>query len=127
MNGEPDPDRPNIVVALSDQQRWDTLGTYGCPMGLTPTLDEMARTGTKVERAISHQPLCGPFRAGFQTGKHATRTAVWRDSVKLDDDERTLADWLAEAGYDVGYVGNWHLASTFDDAVPPAQRGGYDD
>ncbi|WP_136689491.1 sulfatase-like hydrolase/transferase [Halorhabdus amylolytica] len=124
MNSEETP--PNVVVVVTDQQRWDSLGTYGNPMGLTPTLDELARDGTTLEVAISPQPVCGPFRATFQTGKYATETGVWKSAIPLEG-EQTLAEIFKEAGYDVGYVGNWHLASTFDDPVPPAQRGGYDD
>ncbi|MFC6727179.1 sulfatase-like hydrolase/transferase [Natronoarchaeum mannanilyticum] len=114
-------------MVLTDQQRWDTLGAYRNPMDLTPTLDELAREGTLVEQAISPQPLCGPFRAALQTGKYATETGVWQSAIPLGEDEETLADLFSSAGYDVGYVGNWHLASTFDDPVPPEQRGGYDD
>ncbi|WP_415379451.1 sulfatase-like hydrolase/transferase [Halosimplex sp. TS25] len=118
---------PNVLVVVTDQQRWDTVGAYGNPMDLTPTLDDLAATGTRVERAISPQPICGPFRAAFQTGKYATETGVWTGSTPLPADERTLADRFAEVGYDVGYVGNWQLASTFDEPVPPEERGGYDD
>lgn len=125
MNGGRTP--PNVIAVLTDQQRWDTLGAYRNPMDLTPTLDELAREGTLVEQAISPQPLCGPFRAALQTGKYATETGVWQSAIPLGEDEETLADLFSSAGYDVGYVGNWHLASTFDDPVPPEQRGGYDD
>lgn len=125
MNADGTP--PNVVMILTDQQRWDTLGAYDNPMGLTPTLDELARKGTTIEQAISPQPLCGPFRAVLQTGRYATETGVWKSAIPLDDDEPTLAHQFKSAGYDVGYVGNWHLASTFDDPVPPEQRGGYDD
>jgi len=125
MNDEETP--PNVLVVLTDQQRWDTLGAYENPMGVTPTLDSLACKGTTLEQAISPQPLCGPFRATLQTGKYATETDVWKSAIPLDEDEPTLADHFKSAGYDVGYVGNWHLASTFDDPVPPEQRGGYDD
>jgi Sulfatase len=37
--------RPNILIVFSDQQRWDTLGVNGSPMGLTPHLDRLAREG----------------------------------------------------------------------------------
>ena len=119
--------RPNVLAVVTDQQRWDTLGAYGSPMDLTPTLDALARHGTTVERAISPQPTCGPFRAAFQTGKFATETDVWRGSMPLPESERTLANYFADAGYDVGFVGNWHLAGTFDAPVPPERRGGYED
>ncbi|MFB6189869.1 MAG: sulfatase-like hydrolase/transferase [Halapricum sp.] len=118
---------PNVLAVLTDQQRWDTLGVYGNPMELTPTLDRLARAGTTIERAITPQPICGPFRAAFQTGKYATETGVWQSALPLPVEEATLGTYFKEAGYDVGFVGNWHVASTFDDPVPPEQRGGYED
>jgi arylsulfatase A-like enzyme len=35
---------PNVVVFLTDQQRWDTTGVHGCLMGLTPNFDRAAAT-----------------------------------------------------------------------------------
>lgn len=122
-----DPDRPNVLAVVTDQQRWDTLGAYDCPMEVTPTLDGLARRGSLVRRAITPRPTCGPFRAAFHVGKFATETGVWRGSFPLSDDERTLAHRFSAAGYDVGFVGDWHLGGTFDAPVPPDRRGGYDD
>lgn len=127
MSESPPQTPPNVVVVLTDQQRWDTLGAYGCPLDLTPNLDALAREGCVLHNAVSPQPTCGPFRAAFQTGKHATETGVWRSSTALPTEERTLADYFGEAGYDTGFVGNWHLAGTFDEPVPTERRGGYDD
>ena len=119
--------RPNILLIVTDQQRWDTIGTYRSPLDITPTLDRLADHGTKIQQAITPQPLCGPFRACIHTGKYATETGVWRNSIPLDDDEHTLAHHFKSAGYDVGFVGSWHLANAFDNPVPPERRGGYDD
>src|SRR3982751_3349130 len=33
------PDRPNVVVFFTDQQRWDSVGLHGNPLDLTPNLD----------------------------------------------------------------------------------------
>lgn len=118
---------PNVLVVTTDQQRWDTVGAYGTPMDLTPTLDSLARRGTRVEHAITPQPGCAPFRAAFQTGKFATETGVWRESLALDESATTLAHRFADAGYDTGFVGKWHVGGTFDEPVPERLRGGYDD
>lgn len=126
MSDGPTSERPNVLVVMTDQQRWDTLGAYGCPMELTPTLDELAASGTTIEQAITPQPLCGPYRAAFQTGKFASETGVWRESKPLED-ERTIGHMMSAAGYDVGYIGNWHVAGTFDESVPDDRRGGYED
>ncbi|WP_129112735.1 sulfatase-like hydrolase/transferase [Halegenticoccus tardaugens] len=127
MSDRGDDSRPNVLLVLTDQQRWDTVGAYGSPMDLTPTLDAMAARGVKLERAFTAQPVCGPARGVLQTGRYATQHGVWRSALPLSADERTLAHEFADGGYEVGYVGDWHLAGTVDDPVPPERRGGYDD
>ena len=130
--------RPNILFLFSDQQRWDTCGCYGQPLNVTPNLDRMARDGVRFERAFTCQPVCGPARACLQTGLWATETGCFRNGIALPPGQRTIAHELANAGYAVGYIGKWHLASTrglagTPDAnyetrpVPPRRRGGYRD
>ncbi len=119
--------QPNILVILTDQQRWDTVGAYGCPMGLTPNLDEMARRGVLFEKCFTCQPLCAPARGSLQTGKYATAHGVYHNaSIPLPITERTLAHYFGDAGYDLGYVGKWHLGATAERPVPGPRRGGYD-
>jgi len=120
-------DRPNILVIFTDQQRWDTLGCYGCPMDLTPNLDRMAERGVRFDMAFTCQPVCSPARASLQTGKYATATDVWRNGRVLPPTEQTLAHHFKEAGYRVGYIGKWHLAGVRDKPIPPERRGGYVD
>jgi arylsulfatase A-like enzyme len=115
--------RPNVIVFLTDQQRWDTTGLHGNPLDLTPTLDRFARRGTHVAVACSAQPVCGPARSVLQTGLWATTSGCFRNDVPLPRDQRTIAHAFAEAGYATAYVGKWHLADR--DPVPPEQRGGY--
>ncbi len=129
-------EKPNIVFVLSDQQRWDTVGCYGSEIhpGLTPNLDRMAEGGVRFEHAFTCQPVCGPARACLQTGKWATETGCFRNGIALPLDEPTIAHHLSRAGYEVGYIGKWHLASTGREgidfqtiAIPPERRGGYRD
>ncbi|MGB9588231.1 MAG: sulfatase-like hydrolase/transferase [Armatimonadota bacterium] len=118
---------PNILFLFSDQQRWDTLGCYGQSLPITPNLDRMAAEGTKFELAFTTQPVCGPARACIQTGKYPTETGNYRNGIPLPVGELTIADYLRKAGYEVGYIGKWHLAATGDRPVPPHLRGGYKD
>jgi len=128
---------PNIIFIFSDQQRWDTVGCYGQELDLTPNLDRMAAEGVRFEHAFTCQPVCGPARACLQTGKWATETGCFRNGIALPLDEVTLAQLLSQRGYETGYIGKWHLASThgMGDAdidyrtkpVPPERRGGYVD
>ena len=117
-------ERPNVIVFFTDQQRWDTTGVHGNPLGLTPNFDRLAAEGTHVYNAFTCQPVCGPARASLQTGRYALDTGVWRNGIALAEDERTLAHWFRDAGYTTGYIGKWHLAD--DQAVREAQRGGYE-
>ena len=117
--------RPNVIVVLTDQQRWDTVGAHGNPMGLTPTFDRLARTGLFVMNSFTCQPVCGPARSAFQTGRFPTQTGCYRNSIPLPRSERTLAHHFGDAGYRTGYIGKWHLAE--NEPVPPEERGGYQD
>ena len=129
--------QPNILFIFSDQQRWDTVGAYGQKLDVTPNLDRLARTGVIFENAFTCQPVCGPARACLQTGKYATEVGCFRNGIALPLDETTIAHRLSGVGYDVGYVGKWHLASTRklgdkdidyrEKAIPPERRGGYKD
>ncbi len=117
--------RPNVIVFFTDQQRWDTTGLHGNPLDLTPNFDRMARRGTHFAHAFTPQPVCGPARSCFQTGKYATETGCWKNGIPLPAAERTLAHHFGDAGYATGYIGKWHLG-TERGAVPEAERGGYD-
>ena len=126
--------QPNILFVFSDQQRWDTLGCYGSPVeGISPNLDAMAREGVRFENAFTCQPVCGPARSCLQTGVYGTETGCWRNDIALPLDAVTLPRLLRPVGYEVGYIGKWHLASTGpainhrSKPVPPAYRGGYVD
>lgn len=129
--------KPNILVYFSDQQRADTIGAYGQPLDITPNLDKLAEEGALFENAFSPQPVCGPCRAIFQTGKYATDTGCFKNGIGLPTYVKTIADYVKEVGYDPAYVGKWHLASDgrfrqtphlnyFYDPIPLEHRGGYD-
>lgn len=104
--------RPNVLVVFTNQQRWDTVGAYGSPMGLTPHPDAMAEEGVRFENAFTCQPLCSPARGLLQTGKYATAHGVWRNGLLLPPENKTVAHYFRGHGYRVGYIGKWHLAAT---------------
>ncbi len=130
--------RPNILFLFSDQQRWDTVGCYGQPLGaqlnLTPNLDRMAAEGVRFAHAFTCQPLCGPARSCLQSGVYATATGCY-DNLRacLPPDGRYMAHELNDGGYETAYIGKWHLAAgkTLAGrqryAVPQEYRAGYRD
>lgn len=126
----------NIIFYFTDQQRADTCGCFGQPLDITPNLDKLAQEGVKFDHAYSPQPVCGPCRALFQTGKYATDTGCFRNNIMLPSDVKTLANYIEEAGYETAYIGKWHLASDGEleqapsidhtiTAIPRDLRGGY--
>ena len=110
----------NIIFYFTDQQRWDTCGCFGQPLDITPNLDALAREGVKFDNAFSPQPVCGPCRALFQTGKYPTETGCFRNNIMLPAGVKTLGQYMEEAGYETAYIGKWHLASDGELEKPPA-------
>ena len=126
----------NIVFYFTDQQRWDTCGCFGQPLNITPNLDKLAAEGVKFDNAFSPQPVCGPCRALFQTGRYPTETGCFRNNIMLPAGVKTLGNYIEEAGYETAYIGKWHLASDGElekppvidhwiTAIPKELRGGY--
>ena len=121
------PDRPNVIVFFTDQQRWDTTGIHGNPTGLTPNFDRMAQNGTDVHRCFTCQPVCGPARSSLQTGLYATNTGCFRNGIPMSPDATTLAHHFQRANYSTGCIGKWHLGPNDSyGPVDPNYRGGYD-
>ncbi|MCL4508520.1 MAG: sulfatase-like hydrolase/transferase [Chloroflexi bacterium] len=117
-------DHPNVLVFFTDQQRWDTTGSHGNPLELTPNFDRVASWGTHVHFACTPQPVCAPARALLQTGKYQSHTGCFRNGIPLPPDARTLAHYFRAGGYTTGYIGKWHLASS--EPVHAEERGGYE-
>src|SRR5699024_842000 len=116
--------KPNVIVFFTDQQRWDTTGVHGNPLDLTPNFDKMAQAGTHLYNSFTCQPVCGPARSAFQTGRYPTETGCYHNGVPLPPNTKTLAEQFKNGGYQTGYIGKWHLAA--EEPVSPERRGGYD-
>jgi arylsulfatase A-like enzyme len=120
--------RPNVVVILTDQQRWDCSGLHGNPLDLMPNFDRLARAGTHLRNSFTSQPLCVPARACLQTGMYPTQVGVHYNGTSLPTTARTLAHYFVAGGYRTGYIGKWHLAPVDSKGpVAPEHRGGYQD
>lgn len=93
----------------------------------TPSLDELARGGVRLERFYA-QPMCTPSRAALMTGRyphrHGLQTLVIPSAGRygLPTDEWLLPQALRSAGYRTAIVGKWHLGHA-DRKYWPMQRG----
>ena len=119
--------RPNVLIFFTDQQRADSTGVHGNPMGITPNFDRLAMDGTHCYHAFSCQPVCLPARMVLQTGKYASAMHCYSNAGALADDEPTLGHWFRDAGYQTAYIGKWHMTHGCErEHVPPENRSGYD-
>ena len=99
---------PNVLLFITDQQRWDTLGFTGRSPCRTPHLDRLARAGISFDRCLTPDPICSPARAALFTGRYPHATGVMHNQM-LPLERPALPEVFRDAGYDVAYSGKWHL------------------
>ena len=101
--------RKNVLLIMTDQQRWDTLGCYGAPTCKTPNLDALASRGVKFDAAYTPTSPCSPARAALFGGVYGHKDGVPRNGGFFRQDITNLAELLKPAGYKLGYAGKWHV------------------
>jgi N-acetylglucosamine-6-sulfatase len=113
--------KPNFIVILIDDLRYDEFGAGGHPYLKTPHIDRLAAEGVLFERAFHTTPICSPNRASIVTGQYASRHGII-DNVARDAMSHRLANYhlaLQKLGYETAHVGKWHMGN---DGMP---RPGY--
>jgi arylsulfatase A-like enzyme len=114
--------KPNILVILIDDLRYDEFGAGGHPYMKTPHTDRIAHEGALFERAFHTTPICSPNRASIMTGQYASRHGII-DNVARDAMSHKLPNYhleLQKLGYHTAHIGKWHMGNT---GMP---RPGYD-
>jgi arylsulfatase A len=111
----PDPSAPlNLILITVDTTRADALGSYGQRLDTSPNIDRMAREGVRMTNYYVAAPVCTASRAALLTGSYNQRAGnlpiLFPDSNHgLNPEERTVAEYLKEAGYATTCIGKWHL------------------
>lgn len=101
---------PNVLLIMTDQQRWDTLGCYGNEVIETPNLDFLASQGTVFENAYTPSPSCVPARSALLTGMDPWNTGVLGTGKQMGGGfSHTLPGELASAGYHTQGVGKMNF------------------
>ncbi len=107
--GKPRPDRPNVVVLMTDQHRPDLLTCDGADLVPTPAIDRIASRGVRFRHAYCPYPVCAPSRMSFLTGLHAHHHMVEHNAHRLDWKRRTVAHSFRDHGYLTGLIGKMHF------------------
>lgn len=125
--------RPNVVIIMADDLGYGDTGVYGHPIVKTPNIDSLAQEGMRFTEYYAPAPLCSPSRAGLLTGRTPFRTGIrsWIPSggknVALGRNEKTIASYLKEQGYDTAMMGKLHLNAGADRTdQPQAKDMGFD-
>lgn len=96
----------NVVVAIADDWSWPHAGADGDPAVRTPTVDRLAREGTRFTHAFAASPSCTPSRAALLTGQAPHRLAegaqLWSH---LPARFAVYPDLLEARGYAVAHTG----------------------
>lgn len=126
-------ERPCLVLLIADDLGYGELGCYGGKEIPTPAVDRLAAAGVRFSDGYVTAPYCAASRAGLFTGRYQTRFGFEFNPVGAKNEvsriglpvsQRTIADFLKDAGYATGLVGKWHLGAA---APYHPQRRGFDE
>ncbi|MCO8123486.1 arylsulfatase [Stieleria sp. TO1_6] len=114
---------PNVVFVISDDQGYGDLGCTGNPIAKTPNIDQLASESSGLSD-YHVAPTCSPTRCSLLTGHWTNRTGVWHTIMgrsMLRENEVTVGQMFADAGYETGMFGKWHLGDNYP--YRPEDRG----
>jgi len=107
-----EPDRPNIIFFLTDDQRNDTLGCTGHPIVKTPTIDSLAAEGVLFANSYVQVPICAANRATLFTGL-SQRTHGFNFGKPAVPEKYVATSYpaqLKKAGYRIGFAGKYGMS-----------------
>ena len=93
--------KPNVLFVVFDDLN-NRLGCYGDPVAKSPNLDRLAARGTLFTRNFCQQPICGPSRASFMSGRRPDSlgiTSMTKYLYDLHPDAVTIPQWFMQHGY----------------------------
>ena len=120
------PRQPNIIVLMTDQERYHTHWPAGWVEANLPAFKQLQRHGLTFHRAYTAASECSPSRAALMTGQFApsnrvARTFLWPGLPKSRQRANIGSLLRDHAGYHVVWKGKWHLS--FPQNAKPGSGG----
>jgi len=100
--------RPNIVLMMSDQQRWDTLGCLGFEHAVTPNIDRLFERGLCFDRIVPQSAICAPARASMVSGQYVHAHGGHNNGTWAAEGTPNWIEDLRGAGYRTVNIGKMH-------------------
>ncbi|MBI2424887.1 MAG: sulfatase-like hydrolase/transferase [Candidatus Hydrogenedentes bacterium] len=110
-----DAKRPNILLIIADQHRFDCLGCSGNSEVRTPHIDALAQDGVRHTQCICPYPVCTPSRYSLITGRYVFEHRGYSNHCTLPPEFETFPRMLRDAGYETKAVGKMHYTPTYLD------------
>jgi N-sulfoglucosamine sulfohydrolase len=121
-----DNSRPNVLIAMSDNQSYPYAGAYGDKSVETPGFDYIAGEGILFNNAFVSSPGCAPSRSSILTGRYPWQNEEAGGHQTLYPAKYVpFTDILEESGYYIGFTGkgcepfNWRQGGRKRDPAGP--------
>jgi len=101
--------RPNVIVIVADQLRYQSCGYAGDEYARTPNIDRLAAEGCNFHQTVSSTPVCSAFRASLLTGKYSHGTGMVINELRMSPAHECFGHVLTRSGYRTGFIGKWHM------------------
>ncbi len=109
-------EKPNIVIMMCDDQRFDAMSCAGNMVIKTPNMDRLAAEGMYFKNMFVTNSLCAPSRASLLTGLYSHANGVTDNFGKsVPAGIKMLPEYLHEVGYEVGFCGKSHIKGALRD------------
>lgn len=105
--------KPNIILFMADQLRYDALGCYGNTQIHTPNIDKIALNGSVFDNHFIQNPVCSPSRCTILTGRYPKNHGTRDNGIPLRDEEITFPEVLRNNGYRTAAIGKMHFTTQF--------------
>jgi uncharacterized sulfatase len=124
-----EPLRPNVLLAIADDQSFPHTSAAGYKAVNTPAFDRVAREGVLFANGFAGSPGCSPSRAALLTGRHPWMLEhAGTHASEFPTKYPVYPDLLEKAGYHVGFTGkgwgpgDWQVSGRDRNPAGPAYQ-----